>query len=379
MARQLCFTSALFLLVAVYSCTTDEDCSLLGVCSGGVCQCSKGWRGEDCGTLDLLPAPVPPLNGYNVPNTSSWGAGVLADPGTGLYQMFVAEFVNHCGLQTWHNNSRIIRATSSNPTGPYQYVEEIVPFYSHNPSVARTADGEGVILVHIGNGVENGIPAQCTNGSTQSRVAHAQSIINPRSVSTPLWDKDPSFSCQLCAPSITAKFTSCNWTCCPGGLQGGFTNPTIFIEPETGDFLVGGNSNGSLGLTHGSNCSQFSCQTWGPRENVIPNRTTEDPWMWRDVNTKYWHALFHDMLPDLPAGRHAFSRDGVVWTLSSTIPYNGTVVFDDGTSITYSKRERPHLLLDPVTGVPLVLFTGVMEFPESINDRSWTLAHPIRG
>ena len=48
-------------------CSTDEDCSLLGVCGGkaaGVCLCDPGWQGPDCGQLKL--APVVPGSGYNL-------------------------------------------------------------------------------------------------------------------------------------------------------------------------------------------------------------------------------------------------------------------------------------------------------------------------
>lgn len=85
------------------------------------------------------------------------------------------------------------------------------------------------------------------------------------------------------------------------------------------------------------------------------------------------------MSPDLPAGRHAFSRDGRAWTLTADLAYNGTVTFADGSAVTYTKRERPHLLLDAASGAPAVLYTGVMEFPEHVDDHSWTLAQPIRG
>jgi hypothetical protein len=111
------------------------------------------------------------------------------------------------------------------------------------------------------------------------------------------------------------------------------------------------------------------------------------------------------MSPDLPAGRHAFSRDGVEWVLTEQIAYNGTVAFADGSTTTFSKRERPHLLLDEA-GNPSVLFTGVMQvrsavnlgmpkarlmlygcqlypvvslqYPENIDDHSWTLAQGVR-
>lgn len=48
---------------------------------------------------------------------------------------WAAEFINHCGLLTWHNNSRIIHAVSTVATGPYAFSDVAVPVYRHNPSV----------------------------------------------------------------------------------------------------------------------------------------------------------------------------------------------------------------------------------------------------
>jgi hypothetical protein len=45
--------------------------------------------------------------------------------------------------------------------------------------------------------------------------------------------------------------------------------------------------------------------------------------------------------------------------LSHPAVCRGVVKFDDGTSITMQRRERPHLVFDPVTGVPTHLINGV--------------------
>lgn len=44
-------------------CTTDEDCSLNGICTSGACRCDPGWTtlpsdGPWCGFLDFLPSPI---------------------------------------------------------------------------------------------------------------------------------------------------------------------------------------------------------------------------------------------------------------------------------------------------------------------------------
>lgn len=75
------------LALACAACFVDEDCALNGICVASACVCSQGWVGASCGQLDLLPAPMPSMNGYNVPNTSSWGAGVLFDEPSGVFHM----------------------------------------------------------------------------------------------------------------------------------------------------------------------------------------------------------------------------------------------------------------------------------------------------
>ena len=38
--------------------------------------------------------------------------------------------------------------------------------------------------------------------------------------------------------------------------------------------------------------------------------------------------------------------DGVVWTYSRTVPYNGTLAFENGTLKSLARMERPYLVLD---------------------------------
>merc|ERR1719265_2110493 len=55
------------------SCTTDEDCSLAGVCSeSGICECDAAFTGPTCAELNLLPMDADRLGAYNQdPRTSS--------------------------------------------------------------------------------------------------------------------------------------------------------------------------------------------------------------------------------------------------------------------------------------------------------------------
>ena len=347
------------------ACTADEDCALNGQClPSGVCLCNPGWTGAACGQLRLAPATA--TNGYNVPGTSSWGGAPVYDRQSSTYHMYLAEFIEHCGLQAWHLNSRIVHAVSQSPIGPYAFVEEVVPVYSHNPSVAVTANGTGLILMHIGGGLpdaSSGPPRTCRNGSSSTNYSAPVAAPAAAAPSAPV----PT----LCADGFAGPWRSCNWT----GPPTGFTNPTLFAAAD-GSLLVGGNRNYSLALTRGSGCSRFSCAAWSAAANVLPNRTGEDPWVWQAADGA-WHALLHDMSPDMPAGRHAFSRDGAAWTVTADLAYDGNVTFADGSRVAFAKRERPHLLLDPRTRAPLALATGVMQHSENVDDYSYTLVQAI--
>jgi ribosomal protein S18 acetylase RimI-like enzyme len=107
---------ALLLLVATVAaapCTSDEGCSLNGVCgAGGVCACDAGWRGDSCGELAVVAGSA--ALGYHNASAgvgASWGANaVFAD---GAWHAFVAEMTHNCTLNDYGSNSRIIRATST--------------------------------------------------------------------------------------------------------------------------------------------------------------------------------------------------------------------------------------------------------------------------
>jgi len=56
---------------SIAACASDMDCLLLGTCDGGVCRCRQGFRGPECGQLDLGPAPA--HLGYRNATASTWG------------------------------------------------------------------------------------------------------------------------------------------------------------------------------------------------------------------------------------------------------------------------------------------------------------------
>ena len=97
------------------------------------------------------------------------------------------------------------------------------------------------------------------------------------------------------------------------------------------------------------------------------------------ANQRGIHCLFHGFpwANTSLAGRHAFSRNGIDWTLSETPAYSSTVRFANGSSVTYVRRERPHLVFD-ARGDPIALVNGVCEKGDDVDDFTFTLVQPIR-
>ena len=160
-------------------CETDEDCSLLGVCTSGACHCDPGWHGDDCGQLGLL--PVKPNSGYNLTGEgiSSWGANIFPATHNGaetVWHMYAAEFENKCGISHWSPNSAIVHATStSGPAGPYTRKDVAVVPFAHNPKVVRAPDGTWLMYTI---GVQ--LPA-----SKLFNCSHSQQVEEPPPAPTP--------------------------------------------------------------------------------------------------------------------------------------------------------------------------------------------------
>jgi hypothetical protein len=68
------------------------------------------------------------------------------------------------------------------------------------------------------------------------------------------------------------------------------------------------------------------------------------------------HGLFHARGACNNCGGHAWSRNGLDWHWTG-IAYGPTVQYTDGTAFTFSRRERPHLIMDqagkPIASQPL--------------------------
>ena len=115
-------------------CANDFDCSLGGECVQGSCKCDATFRGPHCVELNLLPAKRD--SGYNptANHSASWGGNPVLGPDGKTWHFFGSEFTNGCDVGQWISNSQVIRATATEPGGPYHKQEVVADVFHHSKS-----------------------------------------------------------------------------------------------------------------------------------------------------------------------------------------------------------------------------------------------------
>lgn len=382
--RALKFSGCIYLATLfIPDCLNDGDCNLNGICSWkrGACICDAGWRGSDCGELDLLPAARD--SGYNLTalGTSSWGGRIIRDPGGDkIFHLIMAEFTNGCGLDHWSPYSRIIRAESlTGPAGPYHFATEVVGTFSHNPTVVYSSADQLYLLYYIG--CEYSPPDVCSppsftcgpgnyiNGESgisvmsstdlKEWISHGQ-VINGRDDET--WDADvtnpspwPLYSTNNHTSSMLLAYRGCPQNCEEG--------------PATE-------------LLNLATASTFKGPYTRVQDQPIISAPNEDPFIWQDKRGNF-HMLLHSTEPgggfgDGPkVGRHAYATqlDGPWQFNGRTLAYSTLVHFSDGTTIDYFRRERPQLFFsDDGKMTPLYMTNGVQERGRK---DSYTIIQPL--
>jgi hypothetical protein len=105
--------------------------------------------------------------------------------------MFAAQMTNHCGINSWTRNSRIIHAVSDSPGGLFVPEEEVQPVFAHEPTVTRSPDGKWVMwyTTFLKTGVSRNTPCSCEDGSTGDDCTNGE------------MSKDPSYMIYAESPS----------------------------------------------------------------------------------------------------------------------------------------------------------------------------------
>lgn len=419
-------------------CKDDAGCSLNGRCVRGSCVCSAAWGGDDCGVLQLLPTP---LNAGYAParGGSSWGGIAVRDPdNASAWTLVASEFVNGCGLNDWSPNSRVVKAvsTTSSALGPYEFSAELLPPFHHNPQLLFDEDTKTWVIFAIGRTCNNTFDCHGEHPAPKQSACPIPNDPAPANMESGI----SAFS----APKLGGPWRRVGTEPVFGGVEtpGGShwsswdadtTNPTAMImRNSSGAFSKGTCVLMYRGCPKG--CDSYerigiaaSADGWrGPfaRHSAAaplcarPDSScnAEDPFIWLDSDGHY-HALLHSLANpgssiaggkgggfhcDAQSGHgcdvgiHAYSKDGLGWTFSTTVAFNTTVQYTDGSSSVLARRERPQIVF--VDGEPAYLTNGAthnapppsapppahglgpgrMDAPPVQGDHSFTLIVPIQ-
>lgn len=371
------------LVVCSAPCQSDLECSLLGHCADGVCQCDQGWTGPDCGQADLMP-----WNYTGYLEATSWGGRPVLD-NNGTWHLYFS-YLNGCPLGFFSNTSSIKHAVSDSIVGNFTIVEEVIPPFAHNPTAQRAPDGT-MVMYYIGR--DPPVPHVPTcQSSHQNKVSDcacmkiltltcSQVILQERPELPQDQQDDPivptTFVRMATAPGFSGPWdTSINPL--PKALPGA-SNPAVWIHPNGSAVMVYRFHTAEYGESLGVATAPHWTGPFKPFTEpfvTVKNGTgdNEDPFLFK--NARGYHVITHNQGPGCVCknelgnycGAHLFSEDLLTWTISKTPVYTGDLVTVDGTTLQLTQRQRPQLVVNS-EGRPLALFTG-----GSFDGKGWTQA-----
>jgi hypothetical protein len=220
-----------------------------------------------------------------------------------------------------------VRATSTNLFGPYTFQEVVLQKRTnhwdnsrvHNVKIVKA--GSKFVLYYI-------------NTANQTGIAVADSVTGP-------WVRQNKPVMKV-------------------------SNPAILVRPDASIYVFGRlrdaeQVNRGIAFTAPDFVGPYSIVAKG--ENLLSNNNElEDPTIW------WAHDQYNILLNDwkgkatgtVKAGAQYFSKDGIHYQLMSREPvFTKKVVYDDGTSETFSRRERPFIYANE-KGEALALFTACL-------------------
>ncbi len=243
------------------------------------------------------------------------------------YQMFASRWPLQYGLAGWTKYSECVRATSTNLLGPYQFQEVVLQKRTNHWDNSRV---HNVKIVQAGNK----FVLFYINSANQTGYAVADSVTGP-------WIRSEQ-------PIIRAS------------------NPAPLVRPDGSLFVFcrlrdSAQVNRGVAFTAASYAGPYSPVANG--DNLLENGgELEDPTIWWANNQ--FNILVNDWKGHATgiskAGAQYFSKDGVHFKLMLHEPvFTKTVAYDDGTSETFSRRERPFVYTNE-KGEVIALFTACM-------------------
>ena len=265
--------------------------------------------------------PIPRGAGLRIPGYFVWGGSVIRVGDA--YHMFASRWPVETGFPDgYRSHSEIVRATATNPLGPYAFREVVVAGrggdywdgqMAHNPTIHRTSGG--FALYYIGS--------PCQPNATGFRFRKV-GLATSASIEGP-WARIDE----------------------PLSLGQDANNPAPCFRPNGSLLLNFRDLELRMGIASAPSVA-------GPyrveSSDIMPGYTLEDGYLYGAGGS--YHIICEDNRGHVSGhqrwGVHLVSVDGIHgWRPADpAVAYTHTVVWDDGTRTTFERRERPQLLFD---------------------------------
>jgi hypothetical protein len=321
---------------------------------------------------------APESGGFRMDDYWVWCGSVIEEPGKGFHMLAARWPKKYPMFYGYILRSEIVRAWSPTMTGPYKFMEKVLPpedparwdgRMAHNPTVLK--HGNKYLLYYIASTYPEETPAPEMIESSKKMldsiysririgVAVADSPSGPwRTFDKPILDTRPG---KWDAPVVT--------------------NPAPCVLPD-GRIFMYYRSNTPAGLRIGLAAAE---KPEGPYvrvqdDPVLEGFNVEDPFVWHDGKT--FHMLAKDMTGAITgeyhAGAHFLSGDGVKWeTAPQPKGYSRVVRFQGGKTCPLGCLERPQLLFG-TDGRPKCMFAAAGDGPGGFHKalNTWNIAIPL--
>jgi hypothetical protein len=243
------------------------------------------------------------------------------------YHMFASRWPAQYGLGGWTSHSECVRATSTNLLGSYTFQEIVLQKRPdhwdnsrvHNVKIVKA--GSKFVLYYI-------------NSANQTGYAVADSVLGP-------WARCEKVAIKASNPAPLVKPDLSIYCFCRLRDKDGANRGIAFTAPSfEGPYSV--------------------VQNGG---NLLPdNNELEDPTIWWASNQ--YNVVLNDWKGKATgigkAGAQYYSKNGIQYHLMSREPvFTKTVAYEDGTSETFSRRERPFIYVNDISEV-VAFFTACL-------------------
>jgi hypothetical protein len=291
-------------------------------------------------TLKDAMKPAVKNGGFKMEGYILWCPSVIKVGKT--YHMFASRWPEQYGLAGWTKYSEIVRAESKNLYGPYTFREVVIQKReghwdndrAHNPKIVKA--GKTFVLYYISSANETG-------------YAYSSSITGP-------WTRVDSVAMP-------------------------FSNPAPLVRKNNSIYVFGRKAVNEIRIAQAYEAATFNSKYFLVKEgrNMLPgNNQLEDPTIW--YASGQYNVILSDFRGDVTGvnknGAQYYSVDGIDYLpVSKDAVYTKTVTYDDGTSTTFRRRERPFVYVNE-DGKVAAFFTSCLMENEG-KERSWIEVQPV--